>query len=189
MNNLKFIILTLISTIMSESIKEPEYNLLYKENSIEIRDYPKYVIAKISVSKLSESDNSMFRTLAGYIFGGNKANQSIPMTAPVITRENNNYSEMIFFMLDAKDISNLPIPNDTNVKLDMIEIGTTISIKFGMWATDSRVSYYKDILDKYIKDNDIQVISSLMIAQYNSPWTLPPFRKNELLYKIKYESK
>ncbi len=174
---------------MSESIKEPEYNLLYKENSIEIRDYPKYVIAKTSVSKLSESDNSMFRTLAGYIFGGNKANQSIPMTAPVITRENINYSEMIFFMLDAKDISNLPIPNDTNVKLDMIEIGTTISIKFGMWATDSRVSYYKDILDKYIKDNDIQVISSLMIAQYNSPWTLPPFRKNELLYKIKYESK
>ena len=35
-------------------------------------------------------------------------------------------------MLDAKDISNLPTPNDTNVKLDMIEIGTTISIKFGI---------------------------------------------------------
>ena len=86
-------------------------------------------------------------------------------------------------MLDAKDISNLPIPNDTNVKLDMIEIGTTISIKFGMWATDSRVSYYKDILDKYIKDNDIQVISSLMIAQYNSPWTLPPFRKMNYFIK------
>ena len=32
MNNLKFIILTLISTIMSESIKEPEYNLLYDNN-------------------------------------------------------------------------------------------------------------------------------------------------------------
>ena len=102
MNNLKFIILTLISTIMSESIKEPEYNLLHKENSIEIRDYPKYVIAKTSVLKLSESDNNMFRTLAGYIFGGNKANQSIPMTAPVITRENNNYSEMIFLCLMLK---------------------------------------------------------------------------------------
>ena len=64
MNNLKFIILTLISTIMSESIKEPEYNLLYKENSIEIRDYPKYVIAKTSVSFviLKNLDLSLFST-------------------------------------------------------------------------------------------------------------------------------
>ena len=27
--------------------------------------------------------------------------------------------------------------------------------------------------------------SPLMVAQYNSPWALPPFRKNELLYTIK----
>ena len=43
----------------------------------------------------------------------------------------------------------------------------------------------KKILDQYIKDNNIEIVSNLMVAQYNSPWALPPFRKNELIYKIK----
>ena len=49
---------------------------------------------------------------------------------------------------------------------------------------EKRVNYYKEKLDKYINQNKIQIKSSLMVAQYNSPWTLPPFRKNELLYTI-----
>jgi hypothetical protein len=107
------------------------------------------------------------------------------MTAPVITQNNNDDYNMIFFMLDAKNPEELPIPNNQNVILEKMDIGKTISITFGMWATDDRVARYKPILDKYINDNKIEVLSALMVAQYNSPWAIPPFRKNELIYRIK----
>jgi len=181
-----FIYLILLSMALSDTYKEPQYDLIKKDKKIEIRQYSEYVIAKTSIDKgNSEQNSNMFRVLAGYIFGGNANNESIPMTAPVITQSNDSNYDMIFFMLDANKIEELPNPNNQNVVLDKMKIGKTVSITFGMWATDKRVTYYKDKLDKYIRKNNIQVTSSLMVAQYNSPWTIPPFRKNELIYTIK----
>ena len=179
-------IIMFLSILTSDSIKEPQYNLIKKDGKIEIREYSDYVIAKTSLNKgATKENNSMFRTLAGYIFGGNSKNESISMTAPVITQNINDNYNMIFFMLDKQNLDQLPIPNNKNVILEKMDIGKTVSITFGMWATDNRVAYYKSILDKYINDNKIKVISTLMVAQYNSPWAIPPFRKNELLYRIK----
>ena len=176
----------LISMVLSNSYKEPEYALINKDGTIEIRQYSEYVIAKTSINQGDIEENSnMFRTLAGYIFEGNADKQSIPMTAPVITQNNDSNYEMIFFMLDVDEPEKLPAPNNEKVTLEKIVIGKTVSIRFGLWATEKRVSYYKKILDGYIKENDLKIDSELMIAQYTSPWTLPPFRKNELIYKIK----
>ena len=159
--------------------------LLVQDGKIEIRQYSEYVIAKTSIKQIEmNQNNNMFRTLASYIFGGNVSNQSIPMTAPVITQNKDSNYDMIFFMLGVKQPEELPLPNDQNISLEYMEIGKTISITFGMWATEKRVRYYKEKLDKHINQNKIQIKSSLMVAQYNSPWTLPPFRKNELLYTI-----
>ena len=181
-----FIYLILLSMALSDSYKEPQYNLIKKDGKIEIRQYSEYVIAKTSINQGDlEENNNMFRTLAGYIFGGNVNNQSIPMTAPVITKNNGPNYEMIFFMLDANQPNELPDPNNQNIVLEMMDIGKAVTITFGMWATESRVEYYKDLLDKYIIQNNLKVESGLMVAQYNSPWAIPPFRKNELIYKIK----
>ena len=181
-----FIYLILLSMALSDSYKEPQYNLIKKDGKIEIRQYSEYVIAKTSINHGDlEENNNMFRTLAGYIFEGNADNQSIPMTAPVITQNNNSNYEMIFFMLDVDEPKKLPVPNNRDVILEKMEIGKTVSIRFGLWATEKRVSYYKKILDGYIKENNLKIDSELMVAQYTSPWVLPPFRKNELIYKIK----
>ena len=171
---------------LSDTYKEPDYNLIKKDGKIEIREYSEYVIAKTSLDQGDmEENNNMFRTLAGYIFGGNADNQSIPMTAPVITKNNGSSYDMVFFMLDVNKPEELPNPNNQNVLLETMEIGKAVSITFGMWATESRIEYYKEILDEYISANNLKIKSELMVAQYNSPWAIPPFRKNELIYKIK----
>ena len=181
-----FFYILLISMAISETLKKPEYLLIEKHGKIEIRQYSEYVIAKTSIKKGDiELNNNMFRTLAGYIFGGNQDNQSIPMTAPVITKSDESNYDMIFFMLDAQKPEDLPKPNSKNVLIETIDIGKTVSITFGMWATEKRVNYYKKKLDKYIADSNLEIVSSLMVAQYNSPWAVPPFRKNELIYRIK----
>jgi hypothetical protein len=179
-------LLMFLSIAASDTIKKPQFNLIQKDDIIEIREYPEYVIAKTSISSSkNQLNNNMFRVLASYIFGGNSENKSIPMTSPVITTENDKHYEMIFFMLDVESPNELPKPNNTNVKIESLNIGKTISITFGMWATQERIKYFKDILDSYVEKNNIIKKSPLMIAQYNSPWALPPFRKNELLYTIK----
>ena len=54
---------------LSDSYKEPQYNLIKKDGKIEIRQYSEYVIAKTSINQGDlEENNNMFRTLAGYIF-------------------------------------------------------------------------------------------------------------------------
>ena len=180
------ILIIFFSMAATETLKNPEFILLEKYGEIEVREYSEYVIAKTSISQGDkELNNNMFSTLAGYIFGGNSKSQSIPMTAPVITKNDESSYDMIFFMLDATKPEDLPLPNSSNVSIEMMNLGKTITISFGMWATEKRIAYYKDKLDAYIKKNNIQVISSIMVAQYNSPWTIPPFRKNELIYSIK----
>ena len=78
---------------MAAKLNQPEYELIEKDGKIEIREYSKYVIAKSSIKQIEmNQNNNMFRTLASYIFGSNSKNQSIPMTAPVITQSTNtNY--------------------------------------------------------------------------------------------------
>ena len=172
--------------IFSDSIKEPAYSLISSDNNIEIREYGEYVIAKTEMLGGKRStDNNMFRVLANYIFGGNSSNASIPMTAPVITKESSSSYSMIFFMLQANSPEDMPSPNSDNISIDTISLGKAVAIKFGMWVTEDRVEYYENILNSYVRENNIQVTSELMVAQYNSPWTVPPFRRNELIYKIK----
>ena len=180
-----FILIIFFSMATSETLKNPEFILVEKHGDIEVREYSEYVIAKTSINQGDmELNNNMFRTLAGYIFGGNNKSQSIPMTAPVITKNDESSYDMIFFMLDANKPEDLPLPNSSNISIEMMDLGKTISITFGMWATDRRVNYYKKKLEKHIKDNNLEIKSPLMVAQYNSPWAMPPFRKNELIYKI-----
>ena len=186
MNKINFIYLLLLSIALTGTYKEPEYTLIKKDGEIEVRQYSTYVIAKTLIKKIElREDDNMFRTLGQYIFGKNSINEYIPMTVPVITQNNNENYEMMFFMLHVEKPEDLPAPTNKDVILDTIDIGKVIAITFGMWATDTRVSYYKQTLDQYVAENSLEIESELMIAQYNSPWAIPPFRKNELIYKIK----
>tara|TARA_A100001011_G_scaffold287205_1_gene298081 strand:- start:6844 stop:7410 length:567 start_codon:yes stop_codon:yes gene_type:complete len=179
-------IMTFFGLAFSDYYKEPNYRLIKKEDNIEIRYYSDCVIARTSIAKgASEMNNSMFRTLAGYIFGSNEENQSMPMTTPVITREKDGSYDMIFFMLDVNDVSDLPEPIDKNVYLENIDLGKTIVIQFSWWASDTNIKKYKKIIEAYIKQNNIELISEMMVAQYNPPWSWPFTRRNELIFQIK----
>ena len=73
----------------------PKYTVEKKDEDIEIRVYPGYILAQVDVE--SDYDQAIglgFRILANYIFGGNKKRSNIPMTAPV-SGENISVSEKI----------------------------------------------------------------------------------------------
>ena len=180
------LLILFLSLAISNTYKEPEYTLISKEKNIEIRRYSESIIAKTSLEgENRESNNKMFRVLANYIFGGNDKSQKIPMTSPVVTRENNESYDMIFFMLDVNTEEELPKPSSRNISIEKINLDTVVVIKFGWWTTKNNIKKHRDLIEQYIKNNNLEVISDMMVAQYNPPWTLPPFRRNELIFKIK----
>ena len=172
--------------IANEKYKEPSFSLIDKENNIELRQYDEYVIARTSIPvNQSEEDNNMFRVLASYIFGRNEKNQSIPMTAPVTTYENNDTYDMIFYMLDVNNIQELPNPSGQNISLENFNLGKCAVISFSWFASKNKINKYTEKLKKYINDNGYTVDSPFMVNRYDPPWTLPFLRRNEILVKIK----
>tara|TARA_A100001015_G_scaffold321420_1_gene452057 strand:- start:4776 stop:5294 length:519 start_codon:yes stop_codon:yes gene_type:complete len=172
--------------MISEKYNEPNFELIQKNNNIEIRQYGENIIAKTSLKNGDINQNSsMFRTLADYIFGNNTQSKKIPMTTPVMTRYDNSSYDMIFFMLDTKEIKDLPEPVNQDVVIEKVSLNKVVVIQFSWWASEKNITKHESILREYIVENNLEVTSSLMVAQYDPPFTLPNFRRNELMYQIK----
>jgi len=67
------IIFALVS-FSSKNIETPDYKILKTVDEVEIRLYPKMIVAKTSLQDNSFENNGSngFRTIANYIFGGNE---------------------------------------------------------------------------------------------------------------------
>ena len=77
------LLITIFNLVMA--IETPEYNLLDSEGRFELREYKPFLVAKTTVENdYKEATVAGFRKIANYIFGGNKSQLSIAMTAPVI---------------------------------------------------------------------------------------------------------
>ena len=168
------------------NIYTPEYEVISQNNYIEIRRYNKLnVITTTEHLPYKEATYSGFRTLANYIFGNNKDNIKIPMTAPVITSfPNKENIDITFIMNENYSIDNLPKPKTETITLQELYLGKVAVIKFGLWATPKRIQTKKTRLETYLNNNSIQHSTEFLVAQYNSPWIMPPFRKNEILVSI-----
>ncbi|MDA9991822.1 heme-binding protein [Candidatus Marinimicrobia bacterium] len=174
--------------LSNSMLETPKYKLIKKSGSFEIRQYDPVVIAKTQVqSAYKEATSTGFRRIANYIFGGNDKNVEIAMTAPVITdspEDANGSYEVLFIMPSAYDTNKLPKPNSPNVEILERELGRVASMSFGGWATSAKIKTYQQKLSKWISNQQLQTLGNFKVAQYNSPWALPPFRHNEILIKI-----
>jgi len=169
------------------AIETPKYKIITKKKNFEVRHYDSLIVAKTNIiDKYKEANSRGFRRIANYIFGGNNMQESIAMTAPVITTTsdlNNNY-EVLFFMPFKYELESLPKPNLSSVTIEKRLLGLIASIEFGGWATEKNIETYKIRLKEYLKKENLNIRGNFMIAQYNSPWALPPFRRNEILVQI-----
>ena len=180
--------ISIIILNVAMAIETPKHTLVKKENGFEIRQYDSMIIATTKVrSDYSDAASTGFRRIASYIFGGNSANMSIKMTAPVLTNtpDPEDIYEIQFVMPSKHSMEDLPQPNSQNVILKKVNLGRTAVLRFGGWATEERASKYKDKLRDLLAANGYTSKETFMVAQYNSPWAIPPFRKNEIIVQIK----
>lgn len=181
-------------------IETPSYKVIKLFENIEIREYDPLIVAQVQVSGDREiAINSGFRLLADYIFGNNVSKEKITMTAPVVQQKGEKIpmtapvmqtgSEdkwlVEFTMPSAYTMESLPKPNNPQIILKQKEAGCFVVVRFsGLWDQNS-MKKNQDKLDAYVRNNGIEVSGSSIYAFYNSPWTLPFLRRNEIIYRIK----
>ena len=180
--------MNMIRGLSNTKLETPEYKLLKKSGSFEVREYAPMVIARTLVdADFKEATSTGFRRVANYIFGGNSKRIEIAMTAPVISNSpidvKDSY-EIAFVMPKSHKIEILPEPDNSNVQVLERNLGQVAVISFGGWATKSRVERYHNKLEEWVVKENYNLKGNFMVAQYNSPWILPPFRHNEIMVQI-----
>lgn len=170
------------------AIEEPAYDVLQVADGegIEIRHYGPRILA---ATTMTESSNSGFRVLAGYIFGGNAREEKIAMTAPVQqTMPGSDTAEMAFVIPAAYTRDELPQPDDERVRLVEAPAYDAAVIRFSGRATDARVDEHWERLNNYLLGQQITVLGTPTLNQYNPPWTLPFLRRNEIIVPVVWPS-
>lgn len=186
-------------------VEQAEYSVVKKMNGYEIREYPAHIVAQTTMQgSYSESMNSGFRIVAGYIFGGNTKKESIAMTAPVVAEKSTNerVSEKIamtapvvattegdsqvisFGMPRSYTLETLPAPNDSRVKIVMIPAKKYAVMQFSWYRSDARVKQTQEKLLSALTHDGIMTEGSMAYAGYNAPWTPPWMLRNEVLMEI-----
>ena len=186
-----------------KSLEEPKYTIISKKTSYELRQYSDYIVAEVEVSwNQNDALNNWFRLLAWYIFGWNKASNSIAMTAPVSetelestqiamtvpvseTQTSANKRIVQFSMPSKYTLDSLPEPNDSRVQLKEIPWYKAAVLSYTWYATEKRVASKKEKLKKLLKENNIEIIWEMTSAQYNPPFSFPLLRRNEMIVRVK----
>ena len=162
--------------------------MAYEEANYEIvRENKEYEIRKYSdrlVIETNSIEGNGFRKLFNYISGNNEKNQEIKMTVPVTQEIKNENMTMQFYLPLKFNKDNAPKPSNSDIKILTIEGGYYAVIKYSGRSSDKNFLKNKNILEKQLKQDNITIISPPIRASYNSPFTLPILKRNEVMYRI-----
>lgn len=184
--------------IMSR-VEQPEYKVTATDGAFELREYAQMIAAEATVEGEREAAiRQGFRLIADYIFGANKPNakiamtapveqqqqQTIAMTAPVTQQAEGSKWTVRFIMPKSWTLETLPTPNDQRVSLKPIEARSMAVLQFSGRATDAAIAARTDELKKAIAARSLKPAAEPVLAFYNPPWTLPMFRRNEVMIEV-----
>ena len=181
------------------NVEKPKYQVISEQGNIQIREYNPSIVAEVQVQgEREEAISQGFRLLADYIFGNNKVEQDIAMTAPVTQRSSekiamtapvkqqgsDNAWKVNFTMPSKYSMNTLPKPNNEKVTLHQVPSKKYASIKFSGMGSNKNLALHEKELQEYISKNKIQTLSESIYAFYSPPWTLAFLRHNEIMIEI-----
>ena len=175
------VILISILTLSSQTMayEEANYEVVKENQEYEIRKYSDRLVIETN-----SIEGNGFRKLFNYISGNNEESQEIKMTVPVTQEIKNGSMTMQFYLPLKFNKDNAPKPSNSDIKILNIEGGYYAVIKYSGRSSDKNFLKNKNILEKQLKQDKITIISTPIRASYNSPFTLPMLKRNEVMYRI-----
>ena len=190
--------LVAVGPLMSD-VEQARYEVLDRDGAFELREYAPHIVAEVEVSgSRKEAIRKGFQEIADYIFGNNRGGRKMAMTAPVqqqagekiamtapVQQEGAGQSWHIRFVMPAAyTMDTLPRPNNPAVHLVQVPAVRMAAVRFSGMANDARLREKTAALEAWLKARSLKAAGSPVYAFYNPPWTLPPFRRNEVLIPI-----
>ena len=117
-----------------------------------------------------------------------KKGTEIPMTAPVFMNDSapeNTGGVMSFVMPNDFTLQTTPKPTNEDVKVSEVKNYKVAVIEFSGTLSDNNVQKYTQRLTNWIDAHGYTATSQAIKAGYNGPFTIPMFRKNEVLIEVK----
>jgi hypothetical protein len=193
---------------LAMALEEPEYTVAETFDDFELRHYPPYLVAEVDVQgNFDEAGNDAFRILAGYIFGENQSATKMSMTAPVESRSAGSSEKMAMtapvtavasdesrttfaFVMERKyTVDTLPVPNDRRVRIrKMPDRIMAVRRYSGRWTEDRYVENL-ETLRAALAEAGIETVGEPILARYNSPFSLPIMRRNEVMLEVESGSR
>ena len=106
------------------------------------------------------------------------------MTAPVQQQGAGNAWTVRFIMPKSWTMDTLPTPNDRRVSLRAVPARRFAAITFSGTATNDAIEQRTEELRRYASSKKLTTIGEPLLAFYNPPWTLPFFRRNEVMLEL-----
>jgi len=164
-----------------------------------VRQYGPRVAAETAVpGGEMEARYAGFRRLADYIFGDNRSRTEIAMTAPVAQeretiamtapvaqgRDPAGQWVIRFFMPAKYTMETLPEPLNPAVRLVVVPSETVAVLRFSGSTAPEAVAARRDTLLRALAGSAWRPEGKPVAWFYDPPWTLPPFRRNEVAVPV-----
>ena len=189
---------TACSVVGVRSVEEPSFTVAGRVGGVEIREYGPRVAAQTTVQADAQGARSAgFRRIAGYIFGGNQTRASIAMTAPVAQKgetiamtapvsqgQTADGQTIQFFMPKHYTLETLPAPLDPTVQLVAVPPQTMAVLRYSGSIAPAAVAEKQQQLLATLSGGAWHPTGPVIAWFYDPPWTLPPFRRNEVAVPV-----
>jgi hypothetical protein len=192
--------------------EESHYTVIAHQGAIEIRQYGARVAATTTVPVAGEAARSEgFQILAAYIFGRNRGQRSIAMTAPVAqgtaaraSAGDETHGQVLamtapvaqqaaatggstisFFMPAGLTLAELPQPDDPRVVLTPVPPATYAVLRFTGDRSSERVAQQAQQLFAGLAGSPWHADGAATAWFYDPPWTIPFLRRNEVAVPVR----
>lgn len=159
-----------------------EYKVIEKEGNFEIRQYTTFYSAAVEKERMN--DSAGFRQVFDYISGNNATNEKISMTVPVINELTEDKVSTEFIMPHKYSEESLPKPGNAAIRIKKNESRLSASVTFSGSVSESTIKDYERKLTDWLISKKIKAVGNFRLARYNPPFTLPAFRRNEIIIDI-----
>jgi hypothetical protein len=192
-----FLISLLILPMPARAIEEPDFRVLRQlGDAVEVRELAAYSVAEVVVpGPAGEAGSQAFPILAGYIFGKNKGERKLAMTAPVtqsavpvklemtapVTQAAAPGGFLVQFTLPkGVTAASAPEPDDPRVQLRDVAPRRIAVIRYsGFWSASNDAEHLAT-LQAALRAAPLAWAGEPAIARYNAPFTPWFLRRNEI---------
>jgi hypothetical protein len=194
----------LTSPVVSKAIEEPAYQVIRTIDDVEVRQYAPYVVAEVRLdADAEEAGNLAFPILAGYIFGKNKGEKKLEMTAPVTQVVAPQKLEMTapvtqspvpgaagsyliqFVLPRGVTLASAPEPLDPRVNLREVPASQVAVIRYSGFWSDANYAEHLDRLRSVLKAAGVNTTGEPVFSRYNPPFMPWFLRRNEIWLTVR----